>query len=169
MKKALLYLAGLSLAIMILGSCEYFSSIPTTVQTPETTNNASTNTSPTSELPKPTYIPSIPTPSEPEPSVPASSEPTRLSVDEAFAIYSSWLENHEELSSHTLDKESHELFELNGESYYLFHSDEMIRYWYNILVHMETGELLFMMTSDGEYPSTSVEPLEDWFNSFYAE
>ena len=94
--------------------------------------------------------------------------PARLTADEARALYYTWLETHAELSDYTLS-DGTETYQWDGEEYYLFHAEEMSRYWYNILVHMETGELLFMMTPDGEDPITTVEPLQDWYNSTFAD
>jgi len=93
--------------------------------------------------------------------------PARLTAGEARALYYTWLETHVELSDYTLSDTS-ETYEWDGGEYHLFHADEMSRYWYNILVHMETGELLFMMTPDGEDPITTAEPLDDWYNTYYA-
>ena len=94
-----------------------------------------------------------------------SSKPASLSVDEAIAIYNTWLDNHEDISSHTLHKQYYQTFNWFGEQYYWFGADDASRYWYNILVHMETGELLFMMKSDGEYSATSIELLDDWYGN----
>jgi len=92
---------------------------------------------------------------------------TRLSAAEAKAVYDTWLNHRAELSEYTLGEAS-ETYEYDGEAYYLFRADEMSRYWYNILVHMETGALLFMMTPDGEDPETTIEPLDDWYDRHYA-
>ena len=102
--------------------------------------------------------------------LPISSSPssTFLSVDEAMALYNAWLNNHAEVSSYTLNRQSYEAYELNGEQYYLFHADEMSMYWYNILVKMDTGRLLFFMTPDGEDPTPSIVPLDDWYNEIYS-
>ena len=158
MKKIFLCLISLSLVVAVLVSCDSSSS-STSTQMLESTTNASS----ASEASKATDIPSE---SMPPASVP--SEPELLSVDDAIAIYNTWLDNHDELSSYTLDAGSHQLFELLGEQYYLFSANADLLYWYNILVHTETGELLFMMTSDGEHPTTSVEPLDDWYDSNFA-
>jgi len=105
--------------------------------------------------------------SVPEITEPGTSAPARLTADGAREIYNAWLVDHAELSDYTLSDEN-ETYEWDGEEYYLFHAEEMSRYWYNILVHMETGALLFMMTPDGEDPETTVEPLDDWYNTHYA-
>jgi len=96
-----------------------------------------------------------------------SARPARLSAAEARDIYNAWLVDHAELLDYTLSDAS-ETYKWDGEAYHLFRAEEMSRYWYNILVHMETGELLFMMTPDGEDPETTIEPLEDWYNEHYA-
>ena len=93
--------------------------------------------------------------------------PQFLTVDEAIAIYNTWLVSHSDFSSYTLDRQSYEQFELRGEPYYLLHAEEMSMYWYNILVHIETGELLFMMMEDGQFPVTSIALLDDWYDSIY--
>jgi len=105
--------------------------------------------------------------STPETTESGTSAPARLTAGEAREIYNAWLVDHAELSDYTLSDEN-ETYEWDGEVYHLFHAEEMSRYWYNILVHMETGELLFMMTPDGEDPETTVEPLDDWYNTHYA-
>ena len=88
-----------------------------------------------------------------------------LTADEARQIYNAWLSGHADMSSYILDRQSYETYELYGERYYLFHADDMVKYWYNILVNMKTGEMLLMMTTDGKYPTTTYEPLDDWYNS----
>ena len=105
--------------------------------------------------------------SAPETTEPGTSSPARLTAGEAREIYNTWLNDHAEIADYTLSDAS-ETYEWDGEDYYLFHAEEMSLYWYNILVHMETGELLFMMTSDGEEPITTVEPLDDWYDQYYA-
>ena len=157
MKKTLLYLICLLLAVLALGSCD--------IVLPEITNQVSESTN--SASPKPTNS-ALPETESPKPSD-TSPEPALLSVDEANEIYNAWLVEHDELSSFTLDTQSYQMFELLGEQYYRFNTTEAISYWYNILIHTKTGELLFMMNSDGENPTTSIEPLEDWYNSAYGE
>ncbi|MDR2713062.1 MAG: hypothetical protein LBB91_08115 [Clostridiales bacterium] len=107
--------------------------------------------------------------SEDEP--PEISTPAQLSADEARAIYNMWLDahfaDHEDISAYTLSKQSNEIYELGGEDHYLFHADEMSMYWYNILVHMKTGELLIMITPDGEDQAIDIEPLDDWYDRYY--
>ena len=169
MQRILLFIISLSIAAMTLVSCDY-SSPKTTNQIPEVIINSSS----APEASKPTDVPSEPAIAAPEPPEVTSqaSAPviqTSPSVDDSIAIYNAWLDNHDELSSYTLDNQFYQLFDIFGEQYYCFNSDDPSKYWYNILVHVETGELLFMMTSDGEYPATSIESLDDWFNSIYAE
>jgi hypothetical protein len=93
--------------------------------------------------------------------------PARLTADNAIVIYNMWIDdrfaNHAESLQYRLDGQLYEKYVIFGEPYYFFHANEDYMYWYNILVHMETGELLFMMTSDGMDPLTSIEPLDDWF------
>ena len=143
MKKILLCLVCLLLAVSILASCG--SAGP---QMPDSAGDAQAESSKPEDTP---------------------AEPALLSADEANEIYTAWVAEHTELASYTLDTKSFEMYELSGEQYYLFHTNDDVSYWYNILIHTETGELLFMMSSDGENPTTSIEPLEDWYNSTYGE
>ena len=91
-----------------------------------------------------------------------------LSADDARAVYNLWLGNHADMSSYALEAYSHEIYEIDAEYYYFFHADEMSMYWYNVLVNMETGELLFMMAPDGEDSTVEIEPLDDWYDSNFA-
>ena len=93
--------------------------------------------------------------------------PARLSAEEARALYTVWLETHPELAEYTLSAVD-DTYEWQGEQYHMFHTARPDWYWYNILVHTETGELLFLMTPDGEDPVTTVEPLEDWYAGAFA-
>ena len=96
----------------------------------------------------------------------STSAPARLTAEDARAIYAAFLENHEELADYTLG-EGDETCEWQDGQYYLFHAENPTYYWYNILVDMETGELLFMMMSDGEFPETIVQPLDSWYAETY--
>ena len=140
MKKVLLCVIGLSLAMTTLVSCG--DSFPKTA----------------TKVPYESVL-----------LTPAPSEPASLSVDDAIAVYNTWLGNHDEVASYTLESQYYQTFDMFGEPYYWFSANDPIRYWYHILVHMETGELLFMMKSDGEHSGTSIEPLDDWYNSIFAE
>jgi len=88
--------------------------------------------------------------------------PAGMTADEARDIYAAWLEDHTELADYALGDED-ETYEWQGAQYHLFHAENPTYYWYNILVDMETGELLFMMMSDGEFPETTVQPLDGWY------
>ena len=95
--------------------------------------------------------------------------PKRLTVGEAMTIYNAWLRTHDELSGYKLSKNSIEEYELNGEQFHLFHANDIDKYWYNILVHMVTGELFFMLTPDGLDTTVTIEPLDDWYNRNYGD
>ena len=154
MKKILFCIIGLSLAMMPLVSCGD-SSPKTSTQIPKAINNASS----ASESSESTNVPAesaLPTP--------ASAESEGLSVNAALAVYSTWLNNCDDMSSFTLNKQYYQLFDIFGEQYYWFSANDPSKYWYHILVHMQTGELLFMMKSDGEHSATSIELLDDWYN-----
>ena len=85
-----------------------------------------------------------------------------LSANDARAKYTAWLKNHAEMSAYTLNPQ-YEIYE-DGAYYYWFHAENPEWYWYNILVDMETGELLFMMTPDGEDSTPTTEPLDDFYS-----
>ena len=95
----------------------------------------------------------------------ADSEP--ISAYEAWVIYDLWLESHLEMSQFTIDLHSYDICEVDGEYYYWFQADNMEWYWYNILVNMQSGEMLFMMTPDGEEPMIEIELLEDYYSRYF--
>ena len=100
---------------------------------------------------------------------PDVSAPTELTVDEALELHNAWFDNRED-SPEPLNRETVELYEFDGARYYLFRAEEPSMYWYNILVHTETGKLLFMMTPDGEDPVTMIQPFDDYYeNGFNAD
>jgi hypothetical protein len=95
-----------------------------------------------------------------------------ITADEAIEIYNKWKNDHfnasADSSHYRLNVESYDNYEIFGEQYYYFHTEEANMYWYNILINIKTGELLFMMISDGMYPIISIEPLDDWYDRSFA-
>jgi len=89
-----------------------------------------------------------------------------LTADEAIEIYDAWVDgrtdDRDASGLYRLNSYFYSLYEIFGEQYYHFSAEEDFLYWYNILVHVDTGELLFMMISDGMFPETMIESLEDW-------
>jgi hypothetical protein len=90
----------------------------------------------------------------------------RITAQEARAILQDWLDSHPIAPPDVLSPEYSER-DVDGEAYYLFSLDNMEMYWANLLVHKETGDLLFMMVSDGEEPDIYTMPLGDWYDMFY--
>jgi len=84
-----------------------------------------------------------------------------LTSDGAFAVYDSWLDNHTDMTP--ISRQS-EIYEYRGEQYYHFPAKSTYNYYYNILVHMESGKLLHMLIEDGMYPITLIEPLDNWYD-----
>ena len=90
-----------------------------------------------------------------------TSASTGLTVEEALAAYDLWFDNRDDDPT-PLNKQPVEIYEFEGRDYYRFAAEEPSMYWYNILVNTQTGELLFMMTPDGEDPVATIQTLEDW-------
>jgi hypothetical protein len=88
-----------------------------------------------------------------------------LSANDARTIYNTWLGKHTEMSGYTLG--SHYDTYADGAHYYWFHAENPQWYWYNILVYWNSGDLLFMMTPDGEDPTPVIEPLDDYYDRYY--
>jgi len=84
-----------------------------------------------------------------------------LTSDGAFMIYDTWLESHPDAP---LISRQSRLIEYLGEQYYGFPAKYTYMYYYNILVHMESGELLNMLIEDGMDGGTHIEPLDDWYD-----
>ena len=92
----------------------------------------------------------------------AAYPPALLTADEAMAIYDAWRDKHGDYSEYSLNRQSYGQYVIFGEQYYYFHAEDGYMYWYNILVHMETGELLFMMIEDGMFGGEHVMQLDYW-------
>jgi len=93
-----------------------------------------------------------------------------LTADEAVARYNAWVDERSEdraiFSLHRLYEYFYGMYEIFGEQYYHFYAEDDLLYWYNVLIHVNTGEMLFMMTSDGMFPETMIETLEDWVSDW---
>ena len=57
---------------------------------------------------------------------------------------------------------------IDDEEYYAFYTDSNDMYWFSVLVHKTTGELLQRTVSDGQFPTEYIEPLDDWYNRGYS-
>ena len=92
-------------------------------------------------------------------------ESALLSVNEALDVYYARIDVLPDdlihFSDVRLDRRSYGFYVVFGEKYYYFKAEEDQMYWFNILVHADTGELLFMTSHDGMYGGTDIEPLED--------
>jgi len=92
-----------------------------------------------------------------------------LSVDEARAIAQAWL-NSNPIDGYTnLDRDWYD-YTIYGEDYYRFflNSNQAPHmYWFNILVHKNTGEMFMLMTEDGEFPVETVYNLYEWYDRYY--
>ena len=85
--------------------------------------------------------------------------------DDAYNIAQAWLDAHPAMGA-TISGGSNDLYQANGEEYYMFYLGEM--YWIDILVHSKTGALFGRQTEDGENPGPPViEPLDDYYNRFF--
>ena len=89
-----------------------------------------------------------------------------LPADEAREIAQAWLKDHPIKEPDILEREYDSLI-VDGEEYYMFFPDSHEMYWFSILVHKETGELLARVKSDGESPIEEIEPLDEWYNRFF--
>ena len=94
------------------------------------------------------------------------SDSALLSAGEARKILQTWLNGHPMDPRAVLARE-HKEYVHGGEAYYLFSLDDAQRYWLNFLVHKQTGELLYMMISDGEHATVEVEPLDAWYTKHF--
>ena len=91
--------------------------------------------------------------------------PALLTADEALAIYYARVNDLPDdqlfFAETRMDEQPQGKVVILGEQYYCFEAEDDYMYWYNILVHADTGELLFMWIHDGMYGGTDIEPLED--------
>ena len=89
-----------------------------------------------------------------------------LNAGEARNILQLWLDEHPFQPPAVLALENREYSNDNGE-YYLFSLDDMQRYWLNFLVQKDTGDLFYMMISDGEETMIEIEPLDEWYQEHF--
>ena len=87
-----------------------------------------------------------------------------LTSDGAYAIYDFWRDKHP--YAPIISRQS-VIIEHEGEKYYYFPAKYTYMYYYNVLVHMESGKMLGMQIEDGMDPVTTVGPIDDWYNSLY--
>ena len=112
---------------------------------------------------KPTPSPKPPDKSNDTKSV----EKSVLSVNKARALAQAWLDKHPvEDGPNKLDDMFFE-YTHNGEVYYQFFLTTMQMYWFNILVHMETGDMLLLLIEDGMDGGDYIEPLDEWYNNAF--
>ena len=96
----------------------------------------------------------------------AETVPKPLSAGEARQTLQMWLNGHPFQPPAILARGNKE-YSHNNSAYYLFSLADAQRYWLNFLVHKDTGNLFFMMISDGEETVIEIEPLNDWYNKHY--
>ena len=82
---------------------------------------------------------------------------------EARRLLQMWLDDHPFDPPAVLALKHEEYTNDNGDAFYLFSLDDVQRYWLNFLVNKDTGDLFFMMISDGEETTIEIEPLDDWY------
>lgn len=103
----------------------------------------------------------------------AAYTPAVLSADESIAIYDVWKNerygDNPDYSGLDLHRKSYGKYEIFGEQYYYFRAEDSTKYWYNILVHMGTGELLHVTIYDGMFGGEDVMLLDDWFDKVYTQ
>jgi len=100
--------------------------------------------------------------------IPVPEAPKEYASPDAKAIAQAWLDNHPIHEPNILMDEFEDA-EVDGEAYYAFFVDSIEVYWFSILVHKETGEMLCRISSDGEYPTVDIEPLDDWYSEVYGD
>ena len=89
-----------------------------------------------------------------------------LTSDEARKILQTWLNSHPIDPRPVLANEYKE-YTYGDEAHYWFFLDDPQRYWLNFLLHKKTGELLYMMISDGEEATIEIEPLDAWYTKHF--
>jgi len=95
----------------------------------------------------------------------AEPTPALLSASEALRLYQTRMDDlpddHDYYFEIRMDRQPQGKVVLFGELYYLFEAEENHMYWYNVLVHMVTGDLLFMWIHDGMYGGFEIMHLDD--------
>jgi len=155
-------LAVVVVVIFVLGACggRDLEPVADGERTPVPESNEESDTVDSSEPEASTEEPAASPPAEPTTSPPIAV----LSVEEAREIAQVWLDEHPVREPDLIDKEEHEDVDHDGDSYFRFFHIEPMMYWFSILVNVESGELLVMLTEDGMEPGPPViEPLDEWY------
>jgi len=157
---------ALAVVIFVLCSCGGRDVAPVVVggeHTPIPESNNESDTAVTSDPEASIEEPDASPPVEITESPPAESTAV-LSVEEAREIAQVWLDEHPVHEPDLIDKDEHEDVDHDGNSFFRFFHIEPMMYWFSILVNVESGELLVMLTEDGMEPGPPViEPLDDWY------
>lgn len=94
---------------------------------------------------------------------PALLSENALSLEEAIEKYEAWRAIDEYDCTYPLSHSTYGYYELFGELYYYLVPENETLYWYNILVHSETGEMLNLLQTDGMCPETIFTPIDEWY------
>jgi len=97
--------------------------------------------------------------------------PPRLTAANVMSIYNTWLDDLPDEVAHLSEIQiqwgSFGEFMILGEQYYLFHAVEDYIYWYNILAHMVTGELLFFAIHDGQFGGFEIMEMDEFLKVWF--
>ena len=144
MKKTIILLLAVILSLTLLAGCDGRKNEP--IPEPIAATEAQTDSPGETDIPN-----------EPK---------TFLDAGEAREIAQAWLDDHPIKEPNILESE-YDSLTVDGEEFYMFFPDSHEMYWFSILVHKETGELLSRTRSDGESPIEEIEPLDDWYFRFF--
>jgi len=157
---------ALILAMGLLVGC---GATATSTPEPEDEKTARPKARPTATVtPEPDTTPT-PTPTATPTPVPiATPTPARLSGDQASAIAQGWLDEHP-IEEHDVLERGYVMEQVSGQEYYRFFLDSPQMYWLSLLVHAQTGDMLYMIESDGEVSSKESGPLDAWYAQTYGD
>jgi hypothetical protein len=95
----------------------------------------------------------------------------KITAEDAIEIYNAYIKSRfdspDDIAGHQLNKQSYEKYVLFGKQYYLFHAEDEYKYYYNVLVNMETGELSYLEIDDGMFGGEHIMLLDDMFERYY--
>ena len=89
-----------------------------------------------------------------------------ISAEKARTMYETWIETRPSMSHFVLSPLPNKIYEIDGNYYYWFWADYYEWYWYNVLIDINSGNMLYMMISDGEETYIEIEPLDDFFDKY---
>jgi hypothetical protein len=97
--------------------------------------------------------------------------PASITAEDAIELYNAYIsgrvDNYGGIAEFRLNKQSYEKYVIFNKQFYLFRSEEEYKYYYNVLVNMETGDMSYLQIDDGMFGGEHIMLLDDMLKMYY--